>query len=311
MVSVGHLIHVGYPKTGSNFLRRWFAAHPELGFANRGLAGFTSVYDIARHGAALVGGIRYRVTSAEALSTPDESVGRARIDYLDERAWPMGDTQARVCATLSSLFPNAHILIVIRGFRAMMLSAYSQYVRTGGTESFESFYRPDAYRGARWRETWNYDHLVGLYRAAFPGRVIVLPYELLRDDAPAFTNALASRLGIAACEPPPGRPNVSLSPVELAWYPRLTTVVRTLPIGAAARRRIEGQYLRRARANRLAWLIGFLQRWRPLAPVNDAALTDEMAAALWGSAECVRDDPLFQPYLSDYFLPARTSDGQA
>jgi hypothetical protein len=301
-VSAGHLIHVGYPKTGSNFLRRWFDAHPELGFVNRGLAGFDSVYAVARQGASPDPRLGWRVTSAEALAAPDESVGRPRIDYGDERAVPMGEAQARVCATLASLFPSAHILVVTRGFRAMILSAYSQYVRTGGTESFEDFYRPGSNRAARWRETWDYDHLIALYRAAFPERVIVLPYELLRDDPAAFTRALAAPLGIAPCDPPVDRPNIGLSPVELAWYPRLTHFVRALPVGNRLRRRIEGRYLRAARANRLTRPVALLQRLRPRSPVGEDLLTDDLARSVWGRAESVRSDPLYAPYLGDYFL---------
>jgi hypothetical protein len=298
-VTLGHLIHIGYPKTGSNFLRRWFAAHPELGFFNRGLAGFESVYAIARQGASPDPGLLWRVTSAEALSTPDERIGQLRIDYRDEPG-PMGEAQARVCATLSSLFPSAHILIVTRGFRAMILSAYSQYVRTGGTHSFEAFYRPGAF--VPWREAWDYDHLIALYRAAFPGRVILLPYELLRDDPAAFTAALAGRLGVAPRDPPAAPANVGLSPIELAWYPRLTRLVRALPVGERLRRRIEGRYLRAARANRLAGPVALLQRLRPKAPVGDDLLTDELARSLWGQAESLREEPLYAPYFGDYFL---------
>src|SRR5262249_37217403 len=40
----GHLIHIGYPKTGSNFLRAWFAQHPQLAYADGGIAGFLDAY---------------------------------------------------------------------------------------------------------------------------------------------------------------------------------------------------------------------------------------------------------------------------
>jgi hypothetical protein len=294
----GHLIHIGYPKTGSNFLRRWFEAHPELAFARRGIAGFQDVYEIARQSAAPAEGIRYRVTSGEALATPDERVGRARFDYGDGREQPMGEGQARVCETLAALFPDAHILVVTRGFRAMIMSAYSQYVRTGGMDSFETFYRPDARSAARWRETWDYDHLLALYRAAFPGRVIAFPYELLRDDPAAFTQALADRLDIAHCDPPAARPNASLSPAELAWYPRLTRFVRALP--GPLRRRVEGRYFHRARANQLGGTVALLQRLRPKPPITDALITADLARSVWGTCESLRGDPLYAPYLKEY-----------
>src|SRR5688572_8511748 len=83
----GHLIHIGYPKTGSNFLRRWFDAHPQLAYANDGIAGFTNVYEVARSGAALPTDVRYRVTSAEGLATPHPTFGDPVSEF--DAPWPV------------------------------------------------------------------------------------------------------------------------------------------------------------------------------------------------------------------------------
>ena len=39
---------------------------------------------------------------------------------------------AKVCLVLHSLHPGSRILIVTRGFKELILSGYSQYVRMGG-----------------------------------------------------------------------------------------------------------------------------------------------------------------------------------
>jgi hypothetical protein len=296
----GHLIHIGYPKTGSNFLRRWFAAHPQLGFAEGGIAGFQDVHDIARHGAAPAGGLLYRVTSAEGLAAPQRTSGFVPAEYPRLRREPMPAAQAAVCATLASLFPDAHILIVTRGFGSMLLSAYSQYVRSGGSDGFTHFCAVLGEGGARGEDSWGYDHLAGLYRAAFPGRVVALPYELLRDGPARFTGEIEHRLGLARHDAPPGRNNPSLSPVELAWYPRLTRRIRSLPVGGRLRRRIEGRYVRMAMDNRLRRPIALLQRLRPKAPVP--AVTTEAVSPWRGRAESFRSDPLYAPYAADYLL---------
>ena len=76
----GHLIHIGYPKTGSNFLRRWFAAHPDLAYIEGGIGGFAGVLDIAREGVSPHPDAAYRVTSAEGLATPHANIG---VDVVD------------------------------------------------------------------------------------------------------------------------------------------------------------------------------------------------------------------------------------
>ena len=103
----GHLVHLGYPKTGSNFLRGWFLAHPQLAYADGGIAGFHNVYQIAQAGAAPRAGVLYRVTSCEGLATPHPSFGNAVFDYGRERPLPIAEAQAEVCRILASLFPNA------------------------------------------------------------------------------------------------------------------------------------------------------------------------------------------------------------
>ena len=293
----GHLIHIGYPKTGSNFLRRWFASHPQLAYAEGAIAGFRTVHDIAREGASPRAGLLYRVTSAEGLATPHVHVGAEPIRYERIRIRPMPDAQARVRDTLASLFPNAHILVVTRGFRSMIRSAYSQYVRTGGEDSFDSFCGRARQGHESGQDAWRYDYLIALYRQAFPGRVVALPYELLRDDPRDFLARIERSLGLDRHDHVPERQNPSLSPVELAWYPRLTRALRALPFG----RLVERRYLRMALANRLSAPIAMLQRLRPLEPV----LGDVPAALLdgWrGRAEPFRGDPLYELYAEDYLL---------
>jgi hypothetical protein len=298
----GHLIHIGYPKTGSNFLRRWFAAHPQLSYREGAIGGFANVLDIVRQGEAAPAQPAFRVTSSEGLATPHADIGAdpSDPDRGHQRSTPAA--QAAVCATLAAIFPNAHILIVTRGFRSMILSAYSQYVRTGGELALDRFIAPrDGGLAAR-DDVWSYSQLVGLYRDAFADRVITLPYELLRDHPARFIREIESRLGIDHQDLLPERRNASLTPVELAWYPRLTRRVRALPVGRRVRRKIERTYLGLAMANRLRRPIAILQRVRPLRPVTGELLTDEAVGAWRGLAEPLRGDPVYAPYAKDYLL---------
>jgi hypothetical protein len=301
-VVTGHLIHIGYAKAGSHFLRGWFAHHPQLAYATGAIAGFSDVYSMVRASASPTPSALYRVTSAEAFATPFTSFGHTLLDYRDIARTPMPKVQTQACELLAGLFPGAYILIVTRGFRSMIMSSYSQYVRTGGEESLAWLCGKTSRAEPGSLTPWNYDFLIGLYREAFgDAKVLVLPYELLRDDAAAFLGEIGKRLGVADCGVPTGRPNPSLSPLELAWYPRLARRLRSLPLGEWGRRKAWHLYVHAALANRLRVPITLLQRLRPMPPI-DAALTLEVMEGYRGFATVLRDEPLYRAYARDYLL---------
>jgi hypothetical protein len=101
---------------------------------------------------------------------------------------------------------------------------------------------------------------------------------------------------------PSGRPNPALSPVEVAWYPRLTRRVRSLPLGAWGHRKAWQLYIRAASANRLRVPISLLQRLRPLPPVVDVPLTPELLEGFRGFARTLRDESLYRAYARDYLF---------
>jgi hypothetical protein len=288
----GHLIHVGFAKAGSTFLQQWFADHPQLLYQPGGIAGFSNVFDISRQSAVPPPEFCCRVTSNEGLATP-------RGSYYEPATVPSPAAQARSAAILASLFPTAHVLLVTRGFRSVLLSGYSQYVRDGGYLDFGTSGPADPELG---RHIWNYDHLVELYTMHFGERLMVMPYEMLCDDADGFVRTIERWLGIDHFPPPNRRFNPSLSPVELRWYPRLTRLLRRAPIGATARRALLRIYFPLLIDNRLRPLVRLLQFVRPAAPVTEAFVTDAMVDAFRGRAALLRDNPLYEPYKEDYLL---------
>lgn len=294
----GHLIHVGYAKAGSTFLQRWFEAHPDLAYRTGGLGGYRTVYDLAAEAPAPAGGAAWRVTSCEDLAAPKADIGSLVVDYDRAMRSVWADRQAAARARLALLFPNAHILIVTRGFRSMILSSYSQYVRSGGREDLEALLRSGGDN-----HPWNYDRLVAGYRDSFGAdRVIVLPYELLRADPAAFTSAIEARLGLSGFPPDPEPVNASLSPVELRWYPRLSRALERLPVGKAARRRLRSAYFASVDSGGLAWLPRLLQRLRPAAPVTSDLIGENALAPLRGLADGLRNEPGYRPWAADYLF---------
>src|SRR5687768_10574186 len=116
-----HLIHIGYPNTGSTFLQEWLQRHPELCYVTGGLGGLRNVYEMARPGHK---SYEYYVTSCEALSMANKSLGdfmlsfgsvppSIRIDWMDDWLKKNADgikrDQADACAVLQSLYPGSRI----------------------------------------------------------------------------------------------------------------------------------------------------------------------------------------------------------
>lgn len=293
-----HLLHIGYPKAGSTFLQRWFEGHPQLAYREGGIAGYHDVYQIAREGTAADDGIRYRVTSTEYLSIPTPDAGRLTVDFAGRLATDVAAAQRRVCRTLSELFPDAVVLIVTRGYRSMILSSYSQFVRSGGAADLSELVALTRAADLDRIAPWKYDRLIALYTSAFgEANVIVMPYELLRDDALRFTGALAARLGIEPHSGAPGRINESLSPAEMYWYPRLAKLTLALRW-----RRLYSLHVRASFTNRLGKPIAILERLRPHARVTDSMIPDELVEQFRGHGELLRANPLFAAYARDYLL---------
>ncbi|MFT4912808.1 MAG: hypothetical protein ACI9YM_001389 [Brevundimonas sp.] len=296
--AVPHVIHVGYAKAGSSLLQQWFLDHPEITFRQGGLGGFQDIYDLIRTTTHLKQP-RCLVTSCEGLSAPRKDAGSINVDYSDMAA-KMSARQENACQLLKTLFPNATILIVTRGFKGLMMSSYSQYVRTGGHNDLEDLFDTDGDLGC------HYDALIALYREAFAGRVTVLPYELLSDDPGAFRTALEQVLGVGGHPFPQRRVNPSLSRIELRWYPRLARFIHRLHLG----HRVRTAFVNCAFHNRLAVPIRWLDRLFPVKPVTPDCLPTSAMEGFRGMARTLETDPLYRPYADRYLFGPAPTDGR-
>jgi hypothetical protein len=299
-----HLIHIGYPKAGSTFLQAWFAQHPEIRYLPGGLGGFHNIHEICRPAEATY---KYFVTSCEEISTPHQNSGGLRLESgrrQQTRPTPVKEDQKKVCSVLSDLYPGSRILIVTRGFREIIMSGYSQYVRTGGVLHLEEMCQQlsDCLRTEA-DHYYDFDYLIELYAAAFgEDNLIVMPYELLRDNQPAFLSVLEGKLGVAHIEPDFGRLNPSLSPEELYWYPVISRSVLGLAsrLGEARFRRIYGWYAGKTMKNKLGRAIRIARRLKPGRKITAADFPSEILQLCQGKATRLKDDPLYAPYAAEY-----------
>jgi hypothetical protein len=182
------LVHIGYHKTGTTWLQ-------QSGFSY--LEGVT-VYSRQR----LVSGLFHDLINQE--KTPAPALLRTLAEqggpqlYSDERfsgnLWTGGGEAVRTAARLHEAFPEGTVLVTVRAQQSIIRSVYAQYVNEGGWVSFDRFLNCDA-PGLHWNpDHFAYDRLISVYHELFSGRVIVLPYELLRTDAVAYLGAVASVL---------------------------------------------------------------------------------------------------------------------
>jgi hypothetical protein len=316
----GHLIHIGYPKAGSTFLQEWFRQNPQLFYSPGGLGGFNNVYEISRQASQKAGEeFNYFVTSDESLSTPKSSSGALPVDDGKRNfalPLPAKAAQQKVCGMLKCLYPNGKILFVTRGFKGIMMSGFSQYIRAGGVLRFQEFANEnrlamqDKTTEIKYGEEVNYTFIAGIYEEAFgQENVIILPFELLRDDQNKFITIIEERLGLSKFNTQTGKINESLSPEELYWYPRISSVVSRISqrFGQKFYTKVYRWYVGKTLKNKFRAVIKILSRLKPNRRVTEADFPAELLDYFRENnaerfAAKFRNNPIYAPYRSEYLL---------
>jgi hypothetical protein len=296
-----HLVHVGYPKAGSTTLQAWFESRPELVYAPDALGGVASATAIATDVRDTDDAPRWVVTSSEWLLVPAEGPAVPPSE-------PLAGRRRRVCARLRTMFGDATILIVTRGFRSEIASSYSEVLRWGLSLSFDeylSLYQESpAFEGWRMADVLDYDAALRLYSDTFGAEnVTMLPFELLRDDPGGFLARLEQILDLEprSEQPPWHRP--SLSGAELYWYPRFSRTVEraTNRLGTPGRALRYRGYARAVGSGRLERPADVLSRVLKTPPVNPAdRIPAEVVETCRGRASSLTTNPDYAPYAADY-----------
>ncbi len=186
------LIHIGYPKTGSTYLQKWFEKHPAMLYKARAIMGFEDALDLARYAEKTE-----KLHDFLVLSSEDLSVWKGDYNILGfvSKGYDMQKYNEHLTTVLHDTFVSPYILIVTRGYESILRSLYSQYVRGGGVLDFEELQEKF---GPELSAVDHYTWLIQLYRKVFGAeKVIVLPYELLQVDPAGFTSQLEDKLGLS------------------------------------------------------------------------------------------------------------------
>jgi hypothetical protein len=180
-MDIANTFHIGCQRTGSTFLQqRVLLAHPDL-IAHRNTAPFFFEDTLFARGIDY-----YRAMSKEEanatviLETHNALSGDTRIDRYD------------VAERIHAIQPDARIVIGVRSHHTIIPSFYFLDVKNGGTLDYPSYVETVIANGK-----FHFDRMVTTYQDVFgPDRVLVLPYEDLRNDAEGYVSGALRFIGI-------------------------------------------------------------------------------------------------------------------
>ena len=242
------------------------------------------------------------MTSCELLSTPLTPDAGSLQDLGEEALLtPIAELRERVCLALQLMFAQPTILIVTRGFHAEFLSGYSQYVRGGGRLRIDELFAPEA--AGHLAMFFDYDAVVSLYERTFGEEaVIVLPYELMRDDPSAFVAALEGRLGVEPQGIPLPSLNPSLSPATIYWYHGLSVGAAALAerAGPGLGSKLWAVYVRQIDRDRFRRPVRLMHRLLPSREVTAHDVPGEVVEACRGQAARLGEREVYAPYAIEY-----------
>ncbi len=197
------LLHIGYHKTGSGWLRRHFFVDPRTGFGSLGKdPGKHPVRRLVAQPSLTFDAASFRARFDELIE-PVAAEGRIPVlsfERLSGHPFSGGYDSKEIADRLLAVFPEGRVLAVVREQRSIILSAYKQYVREGGSCSLRSFLAPPFTPSMRAPlfdlRFFQYDHLLSRYRKLFgPERVLILTYEQFIEDPAVFVAAIARFAG--------------------------------------------------------------------------------------------------------------------
>ena len=188
------LIHIGFPKTGTTYLQEYFENHPDVWYDQTFFENYHETGKITGENKVNILEITEQniVLSEEQLTVWKGALNPLGAKFQD---YDITAQQSETAQHLFELYPNAKILITIRGFDTLLPSLYSQYALNGGTQVFDSFI--EAQQSSRLSTLFNYDFIFSIYSKLFgKENVYILPYELLKSNPMAFTATIEKEFNI-------------------------------------------------------------------------------------------------------------------
>ena len=202
------IIHIGFPKTGSTFLEKYFGDHPEIHHDRQRFGHYVKTGIVDNRLTQCEEGFAFDLLSDDRLSIwpgddSEEDLSKYNINYN------IKEKQKETAKSLKRLFPDAKVLIVVRRYPSLIPSLYSQYLLGGGTVSFSRILQKLQHDTL---EMYDYDYTIGIYRNLFGmDNVLVMPFELLSDDPVQYLEHLERFFGFPHFNFPTAKVHASLN----------------------------------------------------------------------------------------------------
>jgi hypothetical protein len=197
------LIHIGYHKTGTNWLQRRFFSDPATGY--RWLGKRPGNHPVRR----FVRDRPFEFDPASVRDALEPLLAEAReaglvpvvsLERLSGSALSGGYDSREIAERLHRVFPEGRILVAVREQRSMIVSTYKGYVQQGGTAPLVHFLDSPRSRSvrvplfdARYLE---YDRLVAHYRSLFGAdQVLALAFDQFVEDGRGYVERIAEFAG--------------------------------------------------------------------------------------------------------------------
>lgn len=294
------LLHIGFPKCGSTYLQQWFEKHPDVYFQPKHIAqGFYNAWEFARYAEQNKSTPKSYVLSCEDLTLFKSE--RDPIGYRISFESPHLLFQENICQMLYHVFPAAKVLIITRGYKTIFRSVYSQYISMGGALPPKAFATSNQNLLCN---MLNYNNVISRYREKFgAANVIVLPYELMRNDLETFLTLIETALAI---EKPfrlsSNKVNASYSYREITAFQKTSEAICKLidPLPYSIKRYWYERYSNRLRSGKTPKLIAAVSKL--LNTDLDFNGLEILPEQMKGKASILQTEPLHQPYLKEYLL---------
>jgi hypothetical protein len=194
------LIHIGYHKTGTTWLRHRLFNREDLKFHlcsrySREMASLLHPHAFDFDTDACRRAYAATIERCEA----EGKVAVIMHERLSGDPHSGGYDSKELADRLHRTFPDARILIGIREQRSAILSCYKQYVKYGGACSLRDYIRPKSdHRLPQFSMAhFRYHRLIAYYRSLFGcTNVLVQPYERFRAEPAGYVRAIAAFCGV-------------------------------------------------------------------------------------------------------------------
>jgi len=204
------LIHIGYHKTASTWLQNTLFTSDNpvfepLSDKDKGQSTLAEHFFSDEEGyylspfddneATIQAALNRILDERPALGTKYPVVSHERLTGNPHSG---GFDGKKIAEMLKKIFPDGKVMVVIREQKSFILSDYFQYLHIGGTFGLKKYISPkyDGKLPFFSPHHVNYCNLVKAYHDLFgKDNVLVLPYELFRDDPSSFVSRIGEFIG--------------------------------------------------------------------------------------------------------------------